>query len=318
MRDMTQFGISLPNFGKFGTKEFLLRAAKEAEALGYDSLWVSDHIVIPATSVREKSSSEFHGETLQDHFKFLSENFLDPFIVLSFIAAQTQKIKIGTSCVILPYRNPMLVAKMAATLDNLSDGRLILGVSHGWIKEEFHALGVPFEKRGKISDECIQAIYALWHDDEASFHGEYFNFDGMVLSPKPAQKPHPPLWVGGHKKKAMERAVNYSDGWHPTQFTPSVMKEEKEKMEAYAKSIGRDLHNFTLSIRLSLYITETKKDDASRRPCMGTLEQVRADVQGFIDAGVTHFVFDVLGSAQEKFLAAMKLFSEKIMKEIKK
>lgn len=312
---MIQFGVSLPNFGKFGTKDFLVRAAQEAEALGYDSVWVSDHIVIPAENVRKESQSEFHGETLGAHFKFLSENFLDPLIVLTYLAAVTHKVKLGTSCLILPYRNPMLTAKMAATLDNLSDGRLILGVSHGWIKEEFDALGIPFEKRGKISDECIQAIYELWHRDEASFKGEFFNFSGMVLSPKPLQKPHPPMWVGGHKKKAMERAVKYSDGWHPTQFTPEVMKEEKEKMEAYAKSIGRDLKDFTLSIRLSLYVTDAKKEP--RRPCMGTLEQIRGDVRGFIDAGVTHFVFDVLGSTHEKFLNTTKIFSEKIMKELK-
>lgn len=314
---MAQFGVSLPNFGKFCAKDFLVRAAQEAEALGFDSLWVSDHIVIPSQKTWKDSRSEFRGESLAEHMKFLTEDFYEPLTTLTFLSAVTKKIKLGTSCLILPYRNPMLVAKMAATLDNLSEGRLILGVSHGWIREEFDALGVPFEKRGKLTDESIQAMMILWHDGCASFHGEFFSFNDMALSPKPAQKPHPPVWVGGHKRKAMERAVNFADGWHPTQFTPEQMKEEKGKMSAYAKSCGKNITDFVLSMRLSLYITDAKKDSSPRRPCTGTLDEIKDDIIKYKEAGVTHFVFDVLGKTQEKFLETMKTFAEKIMKECK-
>lgn len=172
-----KYGLTIPNYGKFADRESILEISIAAEELGYDSLWASDHIVLPT-----------------DH-KGFGNIFFEPLVTLSYIAQRTKTIKLGTSVIVLPYRNPVVFAKSISTLDVLSGGRVIVGIGSGWLKEEFNALGVNHEERGRITDEYLEIIKKLYTSETPSFSGNYFNFSDIIFDPKPLQKPFPPVWI---------------------------------------------------------------------------------------------------------------------------
>jgi probable F420-dependent oxidoreductase len=196
---MMQFGLSLPHFWQVASPVAIRRVAQRAEQLGYEGIWVSDHIVIPDSAV--------------DRFGSV---FYEPLTVLGFAAACTSRIRLGTTVIIVPYRNPLVTAKVLSTLDVLSGGRVTAGLGVGWTEDEFKALGVPFKERGALSDEYIAVFKALWTQDKPTFRGQYMHFDNIAFEPKPVQKPHIPMWIGGNSKRAIRRAVALGDGWHPT------------------------------------------------------------------------------------------------------
>ena len=231
-----KFGIALPNFGRYAKRDEILSIAKTAEALGFDSIWVSDHIVIP----------ESH--------KGFGNVFYEPLTTLTYVAALTTKIRLGTSVIILPYRNPIVLAKTVSTLDVLSNGRVILGVGAGWLKEEFQALGVSYEKRGTMTDEYIQILKMLWSQERPKFIGMYNKFEDINFLPKPIQKPYPPIWIGGHSRKAIERAVNHGDGWHPVGLTPYEIKEKAKYINKLLVEKKRRKSDFVISLRKNLQI----------------------------------------------------------------
>src|SRR5919199_3201946 len=185
-----RFGLSLPHFQRVASPEAIQRVAQRAEQLGYDGIWVSDHIVIPV-SAAERFGSMFY----------------EPLTALGFVAACTSRVRLGTTVIILPYRNPLVTAKVLSTLDVLSGGRITAGMAVGWTEDEFKALGVPFQERGALSDEYIAAFKALWTQDKPAFQGRHVRFDNIAFEPKPVQKPHIPIWVGGNSKRAIRRAV---------------------------------------------------------------------------------------------------------------
>ena len=181
-----QFGLSLPHFWQVASPEAIRRVAQRAEHLGYDGIWVSDHIVIPESAV--------------DRFGSV---FFEPLTVLSFAAACTSTIRLGTTVLIVPYRNPLVTAKILSTLDVLSGGRVIAGLGVGWTEDEFKALGVPFHERGALSDEYIAVFKTLWTQDRPVFHGQYVHFENIAFEPKPVQQPHIPIYGGGASDAAI-------------------------------------------------------------------------------------------------------------------
>ena len=203
-----QFGVSLPHYGGPFLVDSLRRVVQRAEEMGYDSAWVGDHIVTPR------------------HFAAaVGPFFYDAFIVLSHVAAFTRRLRLGTSVIVLPYRSPLAVAKMVATLDAMSGGRVVLGIGAGNAPDEFQALGIPEAGRGRRTNEYLEAMINLWTQEPASFSGTYVNFQGAHFEPKPAQKPHPPIWVGGHSQGALRRAVSYGHAWHSGGLAPDRMAE---------------------------------------------------------------------------------------------
>src|SRR5215510_15518719 len=172
-----EFGICIPHYAKAIDVQKIIENVQYAEKLGFDSVWVTDHIIVPRTMDL-----------------IYRDNMLEPVALLSHVAALVPRVKLGTSVLILPYRNPVVVAKMLATIDQLSGGRLIVGVGGGWMTEEFAALGTPFPARGKVSDECLLLMRELWTHEAISFSGKYTSFQDMQVSPLPAQR-HLPIWV---------------------------------------------------------------------------------------------------------------------------
>ena len=282
-----------------------LELAQKAEMLGFDSIWISDHVVLP---------TKYQGR--------FSEILYDPFVLLASIAAKTKKILLGTSVLILPYRNPIVVAKMVSTIDVLSDGRVVLGVGPGWMEEEFDVLGIPFNERGQRTDEYINIFKDLWEKDEPKFEGEFYSFSKMKFYPKPIQKPHPPIWIGGISKKAIGRAVELGNGWHPVWLSPHQMEKKIRYLRRVAKEKGRNLDNFILSIRNRLRILKTpevKKTDISEWrgeytfSFHGTTEEIIHKIRQFESIGVSHIIFDLDVENNKEMFNTLEQFADDII-----
>ncbi|MEW6145541.1 MAG: LLM class F420-dependent oxidoreductase [Thermodesulfobacteriota bacterium] len=286
-----KFGIAVPNFGKYAGREQILEASELAEELGYDSLWVSDHVVIP-------SSHKVFGDT-----------FHDPLVILAYIAAKTDKIELGTSVIILPYRNPLVLGKMVSTLDTLSRGRVILGVGAGWLEEEFDALGVSFKERGKITDEYIEILKELWTSENPEYRGDYHAFSNIKFLPKPLSKPYPPIWVGGMSPRAVERAALYGDGWHPFGLTPGEFREKAEYLRSILPPDKKDM--FVMSLRRNIEINEEREfspDDTLR----GGKEKITKGIREYMDAGVEHLILYILAGDYKGILKTLRVFAGEI------
>ena len=201
-----QFGVRVPNSGPLATIDNILKTAKEAERMGFDSIWVHDHVVWSSEMHRHHISSGA-AEALEEA---QDANFYESLTTLAFLAAHTDAIRLGIACLVMPCRNPIYAAKQTATLDRLCNGRLIVGVGLGSKasreSKEFEVFGVPLKARARMTDEHIQAMTNIWAQPLASFHGKYIDFTDAEVFPKPVQKPHPPIWVGGWSDKAAERA----------------------------------------------------------------------------------------------------------------
>ena len=197
------FGCSLPSRGEMASPDNLRRLAQRAEDLSFDHVWVSDHIVIP------HEVESFYPYAADGVAPFQRDNtYFEPLAALNFLAGCTTRVKLGTHVLILPYRNPVLTAKILATLDVLSGGRLILGAGVGWMEEEFQAMGLDtYAQRGEVTNEYIEIFKELWTSEQPEFHGKHYEISGVGFLPKPVQKPHPPIWVGGHTNAAIRRAA---------------------------------------------------------------------------------------------------------------
>jgi probable F420-dependent oxidoreductase len=277
-----QFGLSLPHFRPVASPEAIRLVAQRAEQLGYDGIWVSDHIVIPASAVSRFGSM-----------------FYEPLTVLGFAAACTSRIRLGTTVIILPYRNPVVAAKVLSTLDVLSGGRVTAGMAVGWTEEEFKALSVPFQERGALSDEYIAAFKALWTQETPAFHGHHIHFEGIAFEPKPVQKPHIPIWIGGNSKRAIRRAVALGDGWHPTRPLPENIKVGVTYAHEICGQRRRDPRSLTIAAREPLKFYDGTEAAVRRRPLLGGTQKVIDDIGQYCDAGVDYLMLDTFYSVPE-------------------
>ena len=219
--------------------------ATRAEELSFDGVFFSGHLTLP-TARRSRYPYRSDGSfPLRP-----DQNVLEPVTEATYLAAVTERVHLGFSVLVLPYRHPVLAAKMIATLDVLSQGRVILGVGAGWLEEEFLALGANFPDRGQVTDEHIHLMKTLWTLDEPDFKGQHNSLSGMTMYPKPAQKPHPPIWTGGISQRALRRAARLSDGWHAIRLTPDGIKEVHSQLKQYRKQSGQTFSGYVRSRRL--------------------------------------------------------------------
>ncbi|NIP30229.1 MAG: TIGR03619 family F420-dependent LLM class oxidoreductase [Candidatus Dadabacteria bacterium] len=294
-----KFGICLP-IRTDHSIEFNIDLAKKAEQLGFDSVWVSDHVVIP-----KKIKGTF------------TSVFYDPFVLLSAISSATKSIKIGTSVIVVPYRNPVVVAKMLSTLDNLSKGRLIFGVASGWLQEEFDALDADFKNRGRITDEYLGAILNLWSEENPSFSGEFVEFSEIDFYPKPYNGRIPNIWVGGSSKFAIRRSLNYGSGWQPTWVSPEKMVTLIESLQNIANGMGRNLEDFTLSVRNRIKIGDhVDSREISAVPSYmfpNSWDEIEKDIDAYLKLGVEHILFDPATDKEEETFELINTISCKVL-----
>src|SRR5262245_33478189 len=217
-----KFGVWIPNCRHLATPEIIRDTAVRAEALGYASVWVSDHVVVPHANVVN------FGETV-----------FDPLVTLGVIAGATRRVQLGTTVLIVPYRNAVVTAKMVSSLDALSGGRVVLGIGAGWVAAESAMLGVPFAERGPMTDEHLRAMQELWTAKAPASPGGSTRSGGLTLKPKPGQKPHPPIWVGGHSQAALRRTVEFGAAWHPINRPPDELRAGQAEIARLCRARGR-------------------------------------------------------------------------------
>jgi probable F420-dependent oxidoreductase len=289
------------------------RVAEKAEALGYDTIWCSDHIVIP-TEVKSFYPYDPSGKMPFNP----SEPYWEPLTVIGYVAGRTSRLRLGTSVLILPYRNPVVTAKMLATLDVLSNGRITLGAGVGWMEEEFKALGLEtYPRRGAYSDECIRIFRELWTRDNPSFQGEFHQFSNLRCEPRPVQPGGIPVWIGGHTPQAIRRAARLGDGWQPlvqrppADLPPAEMREKIAQLRAFARQAGRDPRQITLAMGSSIQFTGGAAT-GPRSLFTGTPAQIGETLQRYQELGIQNFRCDFPGSSIEGLLQAMERFATEV------
>ncbi|HXG52773.1 MAG TPA: LLM class F420-dependent oxidoreductase [candidate division Zixibacteria bacterium] len=274
-----QFGIALPHFGSEASREAIVEAAQAAELLGFDSVWVLDRLLWPLEPI-----SRYPGNP-RGALPVPMQNTYDPMSVLAFVASCTRRVRLGTSVLVTAYRSPVLLAKMAATVDQLSGGRLILGLGAGWSADEFNAVGEPLAERRRRADEYIRVLDTLWTQDEPSFEGEFYRVPKSIFLPKPAQKPRPPIWIGGNSAGALRRAARFGDGWHPTnRIGVAGLEQALRSLREWAGKRGQDVKVPALSLRWNAL--PDLADPADREDLVSRLRQ-------YSEAGVEHVCFDL-------------------------
>jgi probable F420-dependent oxidoreductase len=317
-----EFGFSLPSRGPLARASVMVRLARKADALGFDCVTVSDHVVLPTRSSAPypySPSGEFPGGSHQD--------YLDPLTLMAWLLAATRRLRVGVSVLVLPYRNPVVTAKQIATLDVCSGGRVIVGCGVGWWPEEFQALAAPpFAERGAVTDEYIRLMKELWTRDEPSFTGKYYNLADVTLFPKPVQRPNPPIWIGGHTPPALKRAGELGDGWHPiglrlpASLTPAEYADLAQQVRAHAARAGRRAEAVRLTLRAPLEVwpgRRARKPTAGGpmlqgNPLRGTPEKVAGDIRAYRRAGVETFVFDFTEQDPDAMVDQMERFAREV------
>lgn len=276
-------GVFLPISGR-AASGVLMEAAQEAEALGYDSVWAADRIVTPWQIETAYPYSEE-----RRFFVPPGVPFLEPLTCLAYLAGGTRRVALGMSVMVLPYRHPLHAAKIAATIDHLSGGRLILGVGVGWMVEEFDALGAPFKERGAVADEQLRILDLVWGQERPRFEGAWYRFGEIGFAPKPLQQPRIPLWVGGEGSRAQRRAGTYGDAWFPyfVRITPAELGRRFEAVRRAAAEAGRPAGAVRLACCLPVELTDRPVPQEPDR-LRGTPEQVAGALAAFRDAGVHH------------------------------
>jgi probable F420-dependent oxidoreductase len=306
------FGLHLPASSATVQAEELVRFAQRAEALGFYCITVADHLVVP----REISIP--YPYTVDGRYPG-SGYHLETLVTMSFLAGATRKIRFVTSVMIAPYRNPIVTAKMLASLDVLSQGRIIVGLGVGWMKEEFDNLHVPaFAERGRVTDEYIHAFRELWTKDKPSMQGKYCSFSDIVFLPKPVQQPTIPIWIGGHSKQAIQRAARLGDGWHPIGGVPTIplepedMKQALERLFDYAQAAGRNPKRLRVALKGSLFDRE-KTIAGRRRRFMGTADDIAGDIAAYRHVGVDTMIFDVRRPTMAETLERMEWMATEVI-----
>jgi probable F420-dependent oxidoreductase len=286
-------GVTLPQLGKQATRENLIQFASKAEESGFDSVWVLERLLWPINP-RTLYVATADGSLPLDY-----QNVLDPLETLSFVAAHTQQISLGTSVIDMLFHNPVVLGRRIASLDVLSEGRAICGLGIGWSKDEYQASNIPFKNRGKRADEFLEALKRVWTDDVVEFKGEYYNIPASKIGPKPIQKPHIPIYMGGFTPATLSRIVKYdANGWLGVPFGPlEQLRTTVNTMYDLATKGNKDPNSFKVILLTYPNISDSKNVGGDQRfPMTGTIEEVGSDIREFNSMGIEHIVFGLFFS----------------------
>jgi len=295
-----KLGICLPHYGRPIEIPRMLEVARHAEARGLDSLWVTDHVIVPnETNV------------------IYREDMLDPLAVLPWLAGVTSRIALGTSVVILPYRSPIPVAKLLASVDVLSGGRLLVGAAIGWLEGEFEALGVPFKERVSRSEEALELFRTLWTEEHPKLESRRHRLHDVTVSPMPLQKPRPPLYVGGGSEGALRRVARFGDGWHATSSTVEQFRQGVDTVRGFWKEAGR-AGTPAVSLRIPIMIDGVHRAAVDMAFLRGrhvigcSVAQITEELRGFRDAGCEHIALEVSYSTYPTILQTIDVIAERL------
>jgi probable F420-dependent oxidoreductase len=288
-----KFGYILPNYGDKISARELAEISQVCEEEGFDSVWATDHVVMP-TELREP-----YGQVLE------------PLTTLTYIAARTERLMVGTSCIVLPQRNPVLVAKQAATLDVFSKGRVILGFGAGWAEKEFGFLNADFERRGRVMDESIRLMKKLWKDEVVNFDGEFFHIKDALFLPKPPRGDIP-VWIGGNGPTSIKRVIRLGDGWHPVGLDLEAFRKGVQRVKESGKGP-------TISMRMTTDVRKkreqyTTPNQERRVAVSGSSAEIRKEIDRYGEAGLEYYCASINHPAAREIIADLKKFSGEVMK----
>ncbi len=308
-----RYGFYLPTRGPLVNRSDITRFVRTGEKLGFHSVMVADHIAVP---VKTESVYPYTADG-----KFLSKgDALETLTTMAYIAGATEKIRMVSSVMIVPHRNPILTAKALATIDVLSGGRVTVGVGVGWFREEFEALHTAdFDKRGAVTNEYLEIFKKLWTQSPVAHQGEFYSFEALHCEPLPIQKPHPPIWIGGHSRPALRRAARYGDGWHPvgavaaSPLPPEEMRQKLDELKRLTEEAGRDFDKLTISFKAPLYEPDMKEVAGERRRFTGSPEQVADDIREYGSLGISELIFDFRGDTIDASMEGMERFAKELM-----
>jgi probable F420-dependent oxidoreductase len=315
-----QIGFNLPISGPMSSPDSVTRIAQHGEALGYDYLTLTDHIVLPNLQVPGypySESGEFFGEGPERRHEQLT--------AAAFIAAKTTRIRLVLAVMVVPHRPAVLAAKMLSTIDVLSGGRLVVGIGAGWLQAEFDAVvGPPFAARGRVTDEYLGAFRSLWTEEAAHFEANWVNYDEIFFEPKPAQKPHPPIWVGGESGPSLRRAARFGDAWYPIGSNNKHLLDTLPRYRAgiarlrhLTAEAGRDPASVALTYRVKRYgeAVPAKASDGERQLFSGSTTDI-SDLRALRDLGVGAIDIDFERFDLEDSVAEMRRFKEQVISRL--
>ena len=275
-------GFFLPQIGPAANADSIVKVAKRAEELKYDGVWVTDRLLYPTNP-----QTSYYGGALPDPYK----RVFDPLETLTFAAAHTSRVTLGTSVLDIPFYNPVVLARRLTTLDVFSGGRLRVGFGLGWSKDEYDATGADMKTRGKRADEFIDVLRAIWTTDPAEFHGKYFQLPKSIIQPKPVQKPHPPIYLAAFSRRAMKRTAMVADGWMPVGMTVEQLKSTSTQLRSTVKELGRNPANVKVIARYNFALTP-QPQGKDRAFFSGTLAQIKEDVSAIKAYGPDELILD--------------------------
>jgi len=316
-----QIGFNLPISGPLSPPEILTGIAQQGEALAYDYLTLTDHVVLPNLRVPGypySESGEFFSEGPARRHEQLT--------TAAFIAAKTSRIRLVLAVLVVPHRPAVLAAKMLATLDVLSGGRLVVGIGAGWLQAEFDAVVTPpFAERGAVTDEYLRAFRTLWTEEAPRISGRWVEFDGIVFEPKPVQKPHPPIWVGGESGPALRRAARLGDAWYPIGSNNKHLLDTLpryragvDRLRKLTAEAGRDLASVALTYRVKRYgeAVPDKASDGERRLFSGSTADIVGDLRALRALGVRGVDIDFERPDVAASIAEMRRFQEQVISRL--
>lgn len=313
-----KFGLSTVTRGVFSTADNYMAIAAAAERAGFDFLAVSDHLVVPGA--------------FQSHYPYvpggkfmvaIEGHCLDQLSTIAFLAGTTKTLRLLTSVMVVPHRHPMLTAKMLASIDVLSKGRLIIGAGAGWMKEEIELLGAKFSERGRYTDETLAAAIELWTKERGSYAGQHVKFDDVVFEPKPVQKPYPPLWIGGESPGAIRRAIRLGTTWYPGNNSQTMPLDTVARLDAanravqrQAETAGRDPSTLGLALLVQDVFEWGEHritDGSARRMFTGTSAQMADDAAALSGIGVGHVAIRLGGATLNECVQRIERFGTEVI-----
>jgi len=311
MAPTLHFGLDVGIYGRLATRDCIFELTELAETSGFESIWLADHVIFP-TRFASKYPYSPTGAFPTDQTQ---EPLLEPMATMGVIVGATQRVKIGTAVLVMPYRNPVLLARMLVTLDVLSGGRTILGAGVGWLAEEFAALDArPFAARGRVTDECLDIVKHICQGGEVTFHGEHYRLDPVVSRPGSVQRPHPPILIGGTTNAALRRVAKWGDGWLSTALRPERIGERLDVLQKLCEAHGRHLDDLSLCHKLFINIGEARTDaHGNRDPGTGTPADIVDDLRRFADLGYDRFIVRYRGNDAEAQRQQLRIFISDIM-----
>ena len=311
MSDAMPIGCTLPTSGAAAEPSALGDLAQAAEELGYDSVWISDHVVVP-----QEINSAYPYSTDGRFAIRATQPYLEPLSALGFLAGVTRRVRLGVAVLVMPYRHPLLTAKMVTTLDNLSGGRIDLGIGAGWMREEFEALGLAakvYDHRGSATDEQLRILKTVWTQDVAGFEGRFYRFSPVGAHPQPVQKPHPPIWVGGHTPAALRRTGRFGDGWlpiggrPPADLPPREVAQCMATIRSEAERAGRDPSKIRLQFNCQVDF-----DATDGRPFGGSPDVIAEQFRSYADAGADSFLVSFGRRSPSDYQRCLRQFAEQV------